>query len=398
MAEEKLTTLAKRLRPFLSGQIGAMAASGAFMNEGPGIDLVGNTIGLGGDTILLYNSDGTPVEEWPATEAGLVQALAAAASGNVVELPAGTITLTAGITIPSVIHVHGISREKSIITYAPTITGGGNNIGIDNKLGGIIENFTYNYNPTITNDGGNDTNCYGIYNGTYPATPGNIRNLAVNVTPVNGASNTGYQYIYGTYSEGGRFESVITRGNYTSATSDLAFYGHYDLYPTELWSCDIEAISDAGEAFGAVADNASVYWYYSKFNGSKYDIDSIGTSTYYLYKCQFSLLGAGLYRYLPGDRKIIRIVYAGTTTLNDTYDIVLCDASSGAITINLPAGTGRTGLQYTIKKIDSSANTVTVDGYSSETIDGATTQVINYQWTSITIACLGGGGSGWYIV
>lgn len=85
----------------------------------------------------------------------------------------------------------------------------------------------------------------------------------------------------------------------------------------------------------------------------------------------------------------------GTYTLDHTYDVVKCDCSGGAITLNLPAAADRTGWSYTIKKTDSSANTVTIDGNASETIDGATTQVISYQWTSLTIVC---DGTGWYII
>ena len=72
--------------------------------------------------------------------------------------------------------------------------------------------------------------------------------------------------------------------------------------------------------------------------------------------------------------------YTASVTRN-----IFCDATSGAITVNLPTISGNTGRQYTIKKIDSSANAVTVDGSGAETIDGSTTAVINSQYESITI-------------
>ncbi|MBN4066007.1 hypothetical protein JYT51_01585 [Candidatus Amoebophilus asiaticus] len=62
-----------------------------------------------------------------------------------------------------------------------------------------------------------------------------------------------------------------------------------------------------------------------------------------------------------------------TVTASD-YTI-LGDASSGNITITLPASSGITGRIYVIKKTDSSGNTVTLDGNASETIDGSTTVV-----------------------
>lgn len=82
-------------------------------------------------------------------------------------------------------------------------------------------------------------------------------------------------------------------------------------------------------------------------------------------------------------------VNAGT----DTY--IICDATSGNVTVNLPAISGLIGREYVIKKIDSGSNTVTVDGNSSETIDGATTQVLSTQYDYIRIVA---GTSEWYIV
>lgn len=76
-------------------------------------------------------------------------------------------------------------------------------------------------------------------------------------------------------------------------------------------------------------------------------------------------------------------------------NVILCDASSGAFTINLPAAASFTDRQYVIKKTDSSANAITIDGNSSETIDGATTQALTVQYQSITIAC---NGSNWFII
>lgn len=75
--------------------------------------------------------------------------------------------------------------------------------------------------------------------------------------------------------------------------------------------------------------------------------------------------------------------------------IILCDATSASFTINLPASTGVTDRIYIIKKTDSSANTVTIDGNASETIDGATTKVISTQYDKVIIAC---DGSNWHVI
>ena len=88
--------------------------------------------------------------------------------------------------------------------------------------------------------------------------------------------------------------------------------------------------------------------------------------------------------------------HSSTYTETSTAGTVLslCDATSGNIIANLPAASTCSGMFYTVKKIDSSANTVTVDPNGSDTIDGGLTAVINYQYTSVTIVS---NGSTWYI-
>jgi len=83
---------------------------------------------------------------------------------------------------------------------------------------------------------------------------------------------------------------------------------------------------------------------------------------------------------------------ANYTATGDDYTI-LCNASGGDFTITLPAASGVTGIVYNIKSI--SAGSVTVDGNASETIDGATTQVISTQYDSIMVQC---DGSNWHII
>lgn len=71
-------------------------------------------------------------------------------------------------------------------------------------------------------------------------------------------------------------------------------------------------------------------------------------------------------------------------TLTATDSNILGDATSGAITITLPDATNISGLQYRVKKIDSSANAVTIATTSSQTIDGATTKALSSQYDSAT--------------
>lgn len=86
---------------------------------------------------------------------------------------------------------------------------------------------------------------------------------------------------------------------------------------------------------------------------------------------------------------------SSATTLDDTHHVVVCDASGGAFTVTLPAASGITRRIYHIKKTDSSANAVTVDGNAAETIDGGATATISTQFESIMIIC---DGSNWHIL
>jgi hypothetical protein len=86
---------------------------------------------------------------------------------------------------------------------------------------------------------------------------------------------------------------------------------------------------------------------------------------------------------------------ATATTLTINHFLVLVDASSGGITITLPASASHTNRIYTIKKIDSSGNKVTVDANASETIDGELTIDLKLQYSYITIVC---DGTEWFII
>lgn len=83
------------------------------------------------------------------------------------------------------------------------------------------------------------------------------------------------------------------------------------------------------------------------------------------------------------------------TTLDGTNAVVLVDASGGPVTITLPAAAGVTRRHYVIKKIDSSANAVTIDGDAAETIDGSATQDLAAQYESMDLVC---NGTAWFII
>lgn len=89
------------------------------------------------------------------------------------------------------------------------------------------------------------------------------------------------------------------------------------------------------------------------------------------------------------------IVSGGDITLNDTHYTYLANAAGANVTVTLPALAGITGRIYNIKKIDNTANTVTIDGNGAETIDGVTTKVLTTQYACITIQA---GAAEWSII
>jgi hypothetical protein len=78
------------------------------------------------------------------------------------------------------------------------------------------------------------------------------------------------------------------------------------------------------------------------------------------------------------------------TATNDDYVI---DCTSGTFTVTLPASSGRTGRILIIK--NSGAGTITVDGDSSETIDGAATYSLSVQYATVQIMS---DGTNWKII
>jgi len=86
----------------------------------------------------------------------------------------------------------------------------------------------------------------------------------------------------------------------------------------------------------------------------------------------------------------------GATSGNET---VLANAALNAITITLPSAVSFPGIIHTIKKVDSTANIVSIASVSGQTIDGtnATSSPIqiNVQYLTLTLVS---DGSNWNII
>ena len=79
----------------------------------------------------------------------------------------------------------------------------------------------------------------------------------------------------------------------------------------------------------------------------------------------------------------------------DRDKVIRADATSGTVTVTLvAAATAGDGFQVAVKKVDSSANTVIIDGSASETIDGAATLTLSTQYDVALLIC---DGSNWHV-
>lgn len=77
----------------------------------------------------------------------------------------------------------------------------------------------------------------------------------------------------------------------------------------------------------------------------------------------------------------VKSVAAGTTGLTQAdAGLVLIDATAGNVILNLPAANAAIGALFQFKRIDSSANTVTINRAGADTIDGATSFTVGGQY------------------
>lgn len=88
-----------------------------------------------------------------------------------------------------------------------------------------------------------------------------------------------------------------------------------------------------------------------------------------------------------------------TSDVDDNYDVrgrdvlILGNASGGAFSVYLPPAESAVYRLLVIKKIDASANAITVDPDGAETIDGSSSYSLSSQWDFLIIVS---DGSSWY--
>jgi len=101
--------------------------------------------------------------------------------------------------------------------------------------------------------------------------------------------------------------------------------------------------------------------------------------------------------YIPPQGVAVPAVGYNVVTKTTNYvasdrDCVLADASAAAIVITLPSPIANA--EVIVKKIDATANTVTISPSATETIDGATSLVLDTQYEAYHLIS---DGTNWFI-
>jgi hypothetical protein len=91
----------------------------------------------------------------------------------------------------------------------------------------------------------------------------------------------------------------------------------------------------------------------------------------------------------------IRTVTDAVVAATISDKTILADATTAPIIVNLPVAASTVGQIITVKKIDATANVVTLDPNGGELLDGGATRAISTQWSSLTIQC---NGTAWFIL
>jgi hypothetical protein len=88
------------------------------------------------------------------------------------------------------------------------------------------------------------------------------------------------------------------------------------------------------------------------------------------------------------------VVYtAGTHTITNGYELILCNSTDGNVTVNLPNATQSKGKKYYFIKTNS-GHTVTISGNGYNINGSATTTVSNHYGSKTIIS----NGVQWYII
>jgi hypothetical protein len=93
--------------------------------------------------------------------------------------------------------------------------------------------------------------------------------------------------------------------------------------------------------------------------------------------------------YVYGSGGLNERTVTASTTVTLTDGIILCDTTSGNITVTMLSSTTVPGRKFIITKISGDTNTVTITAASGETVNGAASLLLTNQWDSAEILMAG---------
>jgi hypothetical protein len=228
----------------------------------------------------------------------------------------------------------------------------------------------FGFNTTFTSDGGSAL--------LFPNNGGQFVNCTFTELGVKSGSANGLEFYGGTFNNG----AADARGIHFLSGARGGAWGV--VFETTYTSEEIKIESTAG----IIIANCHV-----GSNGRLKILESSANNVVYSGNDNdMQLTVAGADSFVDGvNTKAI----SATDTMDNTDDVWLVDASGAARTVNLPTAASRKFRKYTIKKTDATGNLVTIDGNSSETIDGELTHDLTTQYESVTIVS---DGSNWHII
>jgi len=197
---------------------------------------------------------------------------------------------------------------------------------------------------------------------------------------------------------------IDTRATTASSASITALKAEINPLPQYATDVEASALASAAESAAIASSAASLAAHVAAADPhTQYLTKPEGDSFYLPVGTTTTGVAEGTNQYFTGARARAaaklwsnRIATSNTTvTTND--DLILVDASGGAVTVNLPSLATSLNFRVMVKKIDSSGNAVTIDANSTEQIDGATTQTITTQWAAMTLVA-SAVGTMWYTV
>jgi hypothetical protein len=337
------------------------------------------TLGIDAST---YGSDG----------AAIASAISAASSANkTVFLKTQTWNVTADLTIPTNINLQFIGGAYLNISSGITVTvsgeiqapyfnifQGAGNVSISKINHHIPSVWVSSVTGTVSYTSG--TNTHTLYNDVSVAD-----NLAVtgNATVGGTLGVTGVS----TLSEANITTLKIGGSAVTSTAAELNILDGVTSTAAEL------NLNDGSVSETIVNNKSVVYGADGQVNAKSIKIQ--GTEIVDSDK-NFSVEG------LVVNKSLTQKLVSKTATYTAADEsVILVDSTSGVVTINLPTAASIAGRIYTIKKIDSSVNKVTIDPSGSETMDGETTLELIGQYGIIKLISDGtnwnslGYDSGW---